>query len=166
MKILIVKRHPIYDKFLPLIYNAIVNTGHIAEITESNNYDTIVNKIREFKPDFLFCISIFIWLSEIGKITGTPVIHYELDKVMTGELLNPKNYSARDYFFFTYKEDALKFTKLGFGAWYLPFSFNILRHSMSQRNYQHSVSFVGSLISDRNNSYIKYFNALKICFLM
>jgi len=152
---------PVYDLFLSEIKTAFEQIGVTSQITGSESFEKLRDEIRNYKPDFLFCISIFILLSEIGKITNTPVIYLELDKIMNSEFFDEKNFNNRDYIFSTYKADTAAYNKLKMNAWYLPAAFNIKRHKFIERHYKYDTTFVGSIISEKNNSFREYFNAVR-----
>lgn len=162
MKILIVKRHPPYNVFLPDIKNAFQNLNCIAEIVEPEPSETLIEKIISFKPDYLFCISFFVYLSKIGNILKIPVIHYELDKIMNVQLFESDCFGEYDILFSTYKDDIVEFKKAGLAnGFYLPFCYNIKRHTISDCDYKFELSFVGSLLKQTNNDYKTYLDFLK-----
>jgi spore maturation protein CgeB len=165
IKLLIVKKHTQYNSYLYIIKEIFETHNFTVEITDPEPVEKLLDTIKIFKPNYLFCISLFDYLSKIAKITKIPVIHYELDKILNTDLFNKEFYSDYDFLFTTYKDDANKFKNIGLNnSFYLPFAYNILRHNCSETSFENNVSFVGSILKKTNSEYnmfIKHINKIK-----
>lgn len=73
-KLLIVKRHEAYNPYLIFFKEIFERNNFIVEITDPNPPEKLLDKIKTFKPNYLFCISLFQYLSSIGKLVHIPVI--------------------------------------------------------------------------------------------
>lgn len=160
MRVALCRRHSGH-RFMSMIEEAFKALGHDTMWIELESIKTeseLIQKIRNYSPDFLFSLTANPQLTE-SIPEEYLIIHYELDKIMSEKVLKNTRFKHRDIIFSTYKNDCDAFRNAGAGkVQYLPFFFNA-KESTTDFAEIYPVSFVGTL--GQNSDYKWYLSELR-----